>query len=76
MFINRPPKREPQMTITNEQWDGWLHVLEDMLHDADVGQASMFAIHINSAIEQIHRERGTARVIVTPDYLPSDDKAS
>lgn len=60
------------MTITNEQWDGWLHVLEDMLHDADVGQATMFAIHVNSAIEQVHLERGSLRVIVKPDSLPSE----
>jgi hypothetical protein len=64
------------MVITNEQWDKWLHILEDMLHDADVGQASMFAIHINSAIEEVHTSRGTMRTAVKPDYLSSESTTS
>lgn len=62
------------MAITKEQWDRWVDILEDILHDADVGQASIFAIHINSAIEQIHHQRGTLRVSVKPDHLPRADK--
>jgi hypothetical protein len=64
------------MTITNHQWDDWLHLLEDMLHDADVGGAPKFAIHIDSAIEQVHRERGTSRLSVKHDYVPNEDITS
>ena len=58
------------MTISSEKWSLWLETLEDILHDADVAGLSMFAIHINSAIEQAHAELGSKRT------LPKHDQAS
>ena len=64
------------MTITDEQWDKWLHILEDVLHEADAGQAFLFAIHINSAIEQVHRSRGTVHTDTKSHHLSSDCETS
>lgn len=58
------------MTISSATWAVWLQSLEDMLHDADVAGADMFAIHINSAIEEAHSVRGTKRVLPRHDQAP------
>jgi hypothetical protein len=64
------------MAVSNEQWDNWLRILEDILHDADVGGAIKFAIHLNSAIEEAHISRGTERIILKSDHIPNDDAIS
>lgn len=64
------------MSIQDVPWSKWLTILEDMLHDADVAGADMFAIHINSAIEQVHAELGTKRVLLKQDQAFNDDSMS
>ncbi len=64
------------MTISSDQWGNWLQVLEDMLHDADVAGESMFAIHINSAIEQAHQRLGTTRGLPKPNQSVTNEANS
>lgn len=51
------------MAISDTQWNAWLNILEDMLHEADMDEEFLFGIHINSAIEAVHAKRGTQRTI-------------
>lgn len=46
-----------QMGIQKDQWERWLSILEDILHEADVNQEYLFAIHVNSAIEEIRENK-------------------
>ena len=64
------------MAVSNELADAWLCVLEDMLHDADVAGATKFAIHINSAIEQLHADRASLRTLPRADYVPDQNAKS
>lgn len=45
------------MGIQKDQWERWLSILEDILHEADVNQEYLFAIHVNSAIEEIRENK-------------------
>lgn len=58
--------------IASKTWDRWINLLEDILHDADVGRAHEFAIHIDSAILAAHKALGTERSVPQHDLLPSD----
>jgi hypothetical protein len=49
------------MTFTSATWRSSIDVLEDMLHEADVENERMFAIMINSAIEEAHSQLGIPR---------------
>jgi hypothetical protein len=62
--------------VTPEVWKQWINVLEDMLHEADVGQASMFAIHIDSAIVAAHAALGTERFMLKSDPVKGDQEIS
>lgn len=60
------------MAISDTQWNAWLNILEDMLHEADLDEEFLFGIHINSAIEAVHAKRGTQRINPHSD---EDDRA-
>lgn len=49
------------MTVSDVQWAIWLNVLEEMLYDADAHGETMFAIHLNTAIETAYIRSGNAR---------------
>lgn len=63
-------------SIAPTTWDRWIELLEDILHDADVGQAHEFAIHIDSAILVAHSEQGTVRNRPHHDHLPNEKSKS
>jgi hypothetical protein len=64
------------MVVSSQKWHLWLEALEDILHDADVAGESMFAIHIDSAINQAHKQLGTARGVPKTDHQSKDDTSS
>jgi hypothetical protein len=59
--------------IAPETWVRWIELLEDILHEADVGRALEFSIHIDSAILAAHKAQGTERLVPRHDYLPNDE---
>lgn len=56
------------MSISHDQWNRWLVMLEDILHEADMHGAHLLGIHVDSAIEVIHAKFGTTR---QPPYSDS-----
>ena len=57
--------------ITPKTWGLWIDQLENILHDADVGQAHEFALHVDEAILAAHKARGTERNNPQHDFLPN-----
>lgn len=55
-----------QMTLSDVQWEEWLKALENLLHEADAHGETIFAIHINSAIETAYSRMGRTRS--EPDF--------
>ncbi|MGB5076352.1 MAG: hypothetical protein WBO17_02600 [Sphingorhabdus sp.] len=64
------------MSISEDQWNRWLDVLEDILHEADVHKEFLFGIHINAAIEAVHITLGTERNLPRADYQPEAGRKS
>jgi hypothetical protein len=62
--------------IAPEIWERWINILEDILHDADVGRANEFAIHIDSAILAAHQATGTERAVPQHDQLSGKERQS
>ena len=52
---------EGLMTLSDVQWEEWLKALEHLLHEADAHGETIFAIHINSAIETAYSRMGRTR---------------
>jgi hypothetical protein len=64
------------MSASQQQWNTWLAALEEMLHDADVACESLFAIHLDLAISQAHKQLGTVRNFPKMDQTSKDDSNS
>jgi truncated hemoglobin YjbI len=58
------------MTISDETWQRWIAVLEDILHEADVHREHKFGIHIDAAILAAHATLGTERGVPRHDEQP------
>jgi hypothetical protein len=55
------------MTISDDQLSNWLDLLEEILQAADLHKEYLFGIHIDAAIEALHRSRGTTRTLPGTD---------
>jgi hypothetical protein len=63
--------------VAPETWTKWVDVLERILEEADVdGDASAFAIHIDSALIEARKALGEPPLMPVHDYLSSDDSTS
>lgn len=61
------------MAISHEKWSGWLAVLEEILHEADVNREFAFGIHIDAAIIAAYAKLGSERVMSGDEAVPSDE---
>jgi hypothetical protein len=64
------------MTVSRQKWITWLDSLEDILHEADIAGENIFAILIDSAINQAHTQLGTERGNPKADQPIKDDTIS
>lgn len=49
-------------SVSEAQWTKWVTILTDILNQADAHGETMFAIHVNSAIETAHARAGNEEV--------------
>ena len=62
--------------IAPDRWNQWIEILEEILGEADIGGASIFAIHIDTALTVARAAYSDKTNGPRHDPLPKEDNDS